>query len=239
MVAQTQPAYEGLNRDGLRRTMRGELLYRVLDEQIPHTATPTSILDVGCGTGQLANFLAMSWGRRVVGIDVSATALRVAQEFRDRFSINNAEFLRMDLFQPTLPDNSFDFVIANRVLHHTPDAAAGFHEITRLVKPGGAIVVSLYNRLGRLPALLWHALRRTPQAPASRHSYDEVLGWFADNGVQFTSALPTIGDTEFDPRVPLFEPQPAGRYLDRLSTEIEQMMTAAGQGLFVMIGRRA
>ena len=73
----------------------------------------------------------------------------------------------------------------------------------------------------------------------TRHSIDEVLGWFDAAGFEFTQCIPTIGDAEISEDMRLFERRSAGRYLDRLSTELEMLLTGgADGGLFVMIGRR-
>ena len=73
----------------------------------------------------------------------------------------------------------------------------------------------------------------------TRHSMDEVLAWFDDAGYDFMSCVPTIGDVEFTDELQLFEPHSAGRYLDRLSTELDMLLAGAGDGgLYIMIGRR-
>jgi SAM-dependent methyltransferase len=256
------PNYDGLDsRDSLRRKARDGMVARLLDEQISHTA---SILEVGCGTGQLTNFLGMGWGRTAIGADLCTNSLRLAKGFRDRFSINNAHFMQINLFRPPFTRESFDVVISSGVLHHTSDCAAAFRSIAPLVKPGGVIIIGLYNWLGRLPtlwrrwlietfgataALLGHRLRDTSEAARrqtwyrhpyeTRHSIDETLAWFDAAGFDFTSCIPTIGDQEFAEDTPLFERRPAGRYLDRLSTELEMLLTGgADGGLYVMIGRK-
>ena len=59
------PSYDGLEtRDSLRRKVEWRIFGRLLDEQVSHDAT---ILEVGCGTGQMTNFLGMGWGRTVIG----------------------------------------------------------------------------------------------------------------------------------------------------------------------------
>jgi 2-polyprenyl-3-methyl-5-hydroxy-6-metoxy-1,4-benzoquinol methylase len=62
----------------------------------------------------------------------------------------SAAFLQMNLFRPAFRKASFDLVICNRVLHHTGDPARGFRSLARLIKPGGHIIIGLYNRIGRL-----------------------------------------------------------------------------------------
>jgi SAM-dependent methyltransferase len=260
------PNYDGLDsRDSLRRKARDGVLARLVDEQISHTAR---ILEVGCGTGQLTNFLAMGRGRTAVGADLCMNSLKLAKEFRDRFSINHAYFTQIDLFRPPFAAASFDVVISNGVLHHTSDCAGAFRSIATLVKPGGVIIIGLYNWLGRLPtlwarwlidkfgeagALLDHRLRHKGEEARreawfmdqykhpheTRHSIDDVLTWLDAAGFDFTSCIPTIGDTEFSEEERLFEPRSPGRYLDRLSTEIEMLLTGgADGGLYVMIGRK-
>src|SRR5262249_22641069 len=260
------PNYDGMDsRDSLRRKAGESIFGRLLDENISHTAR---ILEVGCGTGQMTNFLGMGWGRTAIGTDLCMNSLRLARDFRDRFSINNAHFVQPTLFRPPFAPASFDVVISNGVLHHTSDCAGAFRAIAPLVKPGGVIVIGLYNWLGRLPtlwlraliekfgrgaAILDHRLRGSEaiarqeawymdqyQHPhETRHSMDEVLGWFDAQGFDFTASIPTIGDVEFDDETSLFEPASPGRRRDRLSSELEMLLSGGTDGgLYVMIGRK-
>jgi SAM-dependent methyltransferase len=258
------PNYDKLDtRDSLRQKAETAIFAKMLDEQLPHSG---HILEIGCGTGQMTNFLGMGWGRTVIGADLCMNSLKLAKGFRDRFVINNAHFVQVNLFRPPFEPASFDVVIANGVLHHTSDCRGAFHSITRLVKPGGIIIVGLYNWLGRLPTL-WlrrlkgsravmafdRHLRRTDEGVhreawfmdqyrhphETRHSMDEVLEWFNAEAFDFTASIPTIGDTGFSERTPLFEVRSAGRRRDRLSSEIEMLLTGGKDGgLFVMIGRK-
>jgi len=59
---------------------------------------------------------------------------------------------------------------------------------------------------------------------------DEVLGWFERNGVQFLSSIPSIGDVEFDENEPVFASHSPGTRLDRLSTEIEMLLSGGTDG---------
>jgi SAM-dependent methyltransferase len=142
------PNYDDLDsRQSLQVKARRGLFAKLLDEQLPSGAL---VLEAGCGTGQLSNFLGMQWDRRVIGADLCLNSLKLAKGFRDRCGITNNSFLQMNLFRPPFAPESFDVVISNGVLHHTNDPLGGFRSISRLVKPGGLIIVGLYNRIGRL-----------------------------------------------------------------------------------------
>ncbi|MCP4204093.1 MAG: methyltransferase domain-containing protein [bacterium] len=143
------PDYESLDSAAslIDKARRG-LFARVLDDQVPANAT---ILDCGCGTGQLTNFLALTPDRTVVGADVCGNSLELAQRFKLENGIDNATFVQMNLFRGALAQSSFDLVVANGVLHHTADPRRGFTALTRLARPGGYVLVGLYNTWGRLP----------------------------------------------------------------------------------------
>jgi SAM-dependent methyltransferase len=260
------PNYDGLDtRDSLRQKARTSVAAQLLDEQIPKAA---KILEAGCGTGQMSNFLGLTSGRTVVGSDICLNSLRLAVGFRDRFGINNAHFVQMNLFDPFFRDHSFDVVVSDGVLHHTADAAAAFRSIQNLVKPGGYIVIGLYNWLGRLPTLWLRSLvdmfgdvaalldsrmrqeqnigRRKAwlmdqyrHPHETKHSIGEVLRWFDQSDFEFMSCIPTIGDLDFTDDMNLLEPHPRGTSLDRLSTEIEMLLSGGiDGGLYIMIGRK-
>ncbi|HEY2105464.1 MAG TPA: class I SAM-dependent methyltransferase [Candidatus Binataceae bacterium] len=128
---------------------RSGIFAHLLDEQVPVRA---SILEVGCGTGQLSNFLASSSrSRTVFGADLSIPSLKLGEAFRRVHQINNLAFCQMNLFRPAFKDGSFDLVVSNGVLHHTSDPHGAFASIARLVRPRGFIAVGLYNSLARIP----------------------------------------------------------------------------------------
>ncbi len=236
------PNYDDINsRESLVRKARQNLLTAMLDEQLPDDAV---ILEAGCGTGQLTNFLGMSWRRRIFGGDPCLNSLRLANAFRSRFRIVNAGFVQMNLFRPPFRDASLDVVIANGVLHHTGDARGAFDALVRKVKPGGLILIGLYDRLGRLPALWRRRLFRRSQDQheyphESKHSIDETLGWFDANGVEFLSSVPPADGSNYTAANALFERQPRGGSLQHLSTELKMLLDGGRDGgLFIMIGQK-
>ena len=261
------PDYDDLDsRESLVAKSREGLFAAALDEQLPDRAV---VLEAGCGTGQLTNFLGLSWRRRVLGGDVCLNSLRLANRFREKYRIANAAFLQMNLFRPPFRDSSVDVVICNEVLHHTQDARAGFVALLRKVRPGGLILMGLYNTYARLPTLwrrwaferfgpnLYFLDRRLTAARLSegrwrawfrhqychphetRHSIDEVLGWFDASGVDFLSSVPAADGSPFTSATRLFEPHSRGTMTLRAAAQLEMLLTGGRDGgLFVMIGRK-
>ena len=120
----------------------------MLDREIPHDSR---ILDAGCGTGQMSNYLGLRSGRTVIGADLCLNSLKLGQIFRQQNQIENTCFTQMNLFRPPFRPESFDLVISNGVLHHTSDPFLGLKSLSSLVKRKGYIVIGLYNTYGRIP----------------------------------------------------------------------------------------
>lgn len=133
-----------ISRDDLRE--HASPYARLLDTQIPHHA---SVVDVGCGTGQLACFLSLR-PRTVLGVDFSRNSLSKGQALKERLGLENLSFQWGDVLNLEVQDASFDYVFCNGVLHHTSNPKRGFSHLARIVKPGGYVVVGLYNTYGRL-----------------------------------------------------------------------------------------
>lgn len=119
---------------------------QLLDDQIP---PGMRVIECGCGTGQLSNFLSIT-NRSVFGVDMCVNSLGLGQKFKERNQLSRVNFMQMNLFRPIFKPGTFDLVISNGVLHHTSDPFLAFETISTLVKPGGHILVGLYHQYGRL-----------------------------------------------------------------------------------------
>ena len=120
---------------------------RLLDWAIPGDAR---IVEIGCGTGQMSLYLARAH-RVVIGADLTRASLKLGAAAARRFELDQVQFIETDLQRPGLRAGAFDVVYSSGVLHHTPDPRAAFARIARLVRPGGMIVLGLYNAFGRIP----------------------------------------------------------------------------------------
>jgi ubiquinone/menaquinone biosynthesis C-methylase UbiE len=100
------------------------------------------VADLGCGTGEDVQALAVQVGPtgRAVGVDLSATMIATASErFGNRGS--NVSFVQGDVQKLEFADGYFDTLRAERLLQHTHDPDRALREMVRVLKPGGRIVI--------------------------------------------------------------------------------------------------
>jgi len=102
------------------------------------------VVDIGCGTGLWSIAFATS-GSSVTAVDFSKASLTQAEKMARQFGVG-IELHHADLFGFET-SRRYGLVFCNGVLHHTANARAGFHKIAGLVKDGGVLVTSFYNRL--------------------------------------------------------------------------------------------
>lgn len=107
------------------------------------------ILDIGCGAGRHTCAASRLEKVTVIGSDIS---LKDVQEARDRLRQEETLGCQGGGFWSTLvaditglpfADGFFDMVICSEVLEHIPDQEGAVREITRVLKPGGDLVVSV------------------------------------------------------------------------------------------------
>jgi SAM-dependent methyltransferase len=109
------------------------------------------VLDVGCGAGtDLVRFA--RGGAGVTGVDISSSAIALA---RQNFAQQGLDADLREANGERLPfeDDVFDLVYAHGVVQYTPDPRALVRECRRVLKPGGAAVFQVYNRISWLNAL--------------------------------------------------------------------------------------
>lgn len=224
------------------------------------------IAEIGCGTGQTSLFLARA-DRQVVALDLSREALKLGAAAARRYGIDKIAFVEADLSRLPLRQGAFDLVYSSGVLHHTPDPRAAFAHIVRAVRPGGHIVIGLYNSIARLPLRARRLIARVtgrrwiPFDPVlrdreseperreawlrdqyahpeeHRHSVAEVRRWFAENGVDWLRTYPSTMIGE-EP-ADLFAPAADGWALEAWAAQLGWMWSLGGEGgLFVSVGRR-
>lgn len=120
--------------------MKGEharRLYPFVLEEVA-AAAPSCVLDLGCGTGALAQLVLDALpGCTLVGIDLSEAMLARARKcLGDRADVRLA-----DSEHVPFPDETFDAVYCNDSFHHYPDPRRAAFEAWRVLRPGGVFVI--------------------------------------------------------------------------------------------------
>jgi SAM-dependent methyltransferase len=257
------PNYDDLDSgSALREKASRGIFARLLDEQIRHGS---KVLEVGCGTGQLSNFLGMTWGRRVFGADACLNSLKLAEAFRRANEIKNVSFLQMNLFRPAFKAASFDVVISNGVLHHTSDPFLAFQTISKLVKMSGFVLIGLYNKYSRLTTDLRRLVFRLSadrfqfldprlrnrnantvkkhtwfmdqykNPHESKHTIGEVQDWFESSGFEFLNSIPSATGERFSDDEKLFEPRPKGNKFDHFMVQFGDLLAGGRDGGFFIM----
>ena len=102
------------------------------------------ILDIGCGTGVDTILAAMMAGPtgKAVGIDIVPEMLQRARSNVALTGLKNASFESTSGGILPFSDNEFDVVISNGVINLIPDKAALLKEVSRVLKPGGRLMLA-------------------------------------------------------------------------------------------------
>lgn len=119
----------------------GERLNELMAARLPR-GPATTVVDIGCGVGGGACFIASRHGSRVVGVSNSRPGLEEAARYASargvdhlvRFEYGEAQHL-------PFPDDAFDAVWSCEAIHNVADKTPVVREIARVLKPGGAVVL--------------------------------------------------------------------------------------------------
>ena len=103
------------------------------------------ILDAGTGAGRdAANFAShASRDALVFGVDTAWHALENAVSLGE---LQNVHLVHADVNQLPFPDDYFDFINCDQVIHHTPDPSLAFRNLGKKLRPGGEITTYVYAK---------------------------------------------------------------------------------------------
>lgn len=122
-------------------------------------ASRKRVLDAGCGGAYTAAVLLrdvpVDSEMEYVGVDLSE-AVFVA---RERVTRPRARFVQADLLALPFPKNSFDTIVSEGVLHHTPSTRDALRAVAACLAPGGEIMFYVYRRKGLVRELADDAIR--------------------------------------------------------------------------------
>ena len=149
------------------------------------------VLDIGCGEGKLANFLAMTLGKEVRGIDISSTKLAKAREEARAQGVSHlVQFMEGDATRMnTTADQSFAAIVNVYTLHELEHPYKALEELRRVLGVGGKLVMVDFMKGGKAEKL-WGERYYTPQEIKSmlqEAGFSEVAMEFVRDDVVFGS----------------------------------------------------
>jgi len=207
-----------------------------------HISTNTRVLDYCCGLGHTSVELA-SLSSDVYGIDISSesVATAVLNVRKQNADIKRENFAVMNAENTSFPDNYFDVIVCNGVLHHL-DTKIAFRELNRILRVGGVIIaneslgynpiIQAYRYLTPSIRTAWetdHILTGKDFKRAEKYFHRIEKRYF---NIFSIVAIPLIDTFVFSPALQFF------RILDKVATKLPLVREMAWQVVFTMHKRR-
>ncbi|MFH1664287.1 MAG: class I SAM-dependent methyltransferase [archaeon] len=131
------------------------------------------VLDVGCGAGKTACFIAKEVGCNVVAVDLYKEMIEKARDRAKRKGVlDKIEFKAADALNLPFKDNSFDAVFCESVAAFFKDKQKGLNEFRRVVKPEGFVGINEMTWIGSPPKKIIDSMKKIMGAEFENHE-----GW--------------------------------------------------------------
>ena len=160
---------------------------------LAHLNPGETVLDLGSGGGIDVLLSARRVGPtgRVYGLDVADEMLSLARENQRKAGVENVEFLKGEIENIPLPDNSVDMIISNCVINLSGDKDRVFLEAFRVLKPGGRVALSDVVARGAVPVEIRHSMELWVGCLAGALEESEYVGKLAKAGFEAIGLEPT------------------------------------------------
>lgn len=152
-----------------------------------------TVLDLGSGGGIDVLLSARRVGPtgKAYGLDMTDAMLALARENQAKAEVTNVEFLKGEIENIPLPDNSVDVIISNCVINLSADKRTVLTEAFRVLKPGGRFAVSDVVVRGELPSAVRESMMLWVGCVAGALGEQEFLDLLAEVGFTDASIEPT------------------------------------------------
>lgn len=150
-----------------------------------------TVLDLGSGAGIDVFLAAQRVGPtgRAIGLDMTDAMLARARANRIKLGILNTEFRKGDIESMPVQDETIDRIVSNCVINLVPDKRRAFSEMYRVLKPGGAFVISDIVYTGTMPEDLRENLGLVAACVSGASSKEEYLSFIRKAGFRTAEVL--------------------------------------------------
>ena len=151
------------------------------------------VLDLGSGGGIDVLLSARRVGPtgKAYGLDMTDEMLALANENKRKAGVQNVEFLKGEIENIPLPDNSVDVIISNCVINLSADKDRVLREAFRVLKPGGRFAVSDVVTRGEIPSAIRESVLLWVGCVAGALDEDDYRAKLAAAGFQDVEIEPT------------------------------------------------
>jgi arsenite methyltransferase len=185
-----------------------------------------TVLDLGSGGGIDVLLSAKRVGPtgKAFGLDMTDEMLALARENQRKAGVDNVEFLKGEMENIPLPDNSVDVVISNCVINLSADKSRVLREAFRVLRPGGRFAVSDVVTRGEVPAAVRESMMLWIGCIAGALDQEDYRKKLVDAGFSDVEIEPTRTYDIEDARVFLTE---AGIAVDEIASQVEGKFLSA------------
>ncbi len=192
-------AYQANKYDAFFETKKGKYIYEVETRDLLnmlHLKPGMRILEIGSGTGLYITKFAKQ-GIKMVGIDISEHMTAIAQQKIDHLELD-AEVHVMDANHIDFPENYFDAAFSMGVFDFIEQPENVYQSISKVVKPGGKIVIATVNRESQYGELYMSPEFNKGKVYAHAHfkSMDDLVAMRPDHVFQKSACLFVAYDAE-------------------------------------------
>jgi ubiquinone/menaquinone biosynthesis C-methylase UbiE len=138
------------------------------------------ILDAGCGRGFYLKFIRHASDASIVGLELELPFVRIAKGALEH-DFELPPLVNGSLYELPFPDHAFDKIIISEVLEHVPDDAEALRSLSRVLRPGGLIAITVPN--ANYP-FWWDPVNRTLENVFHTHIQNGVLAGIWANHVR-------------------------------------------------------
>ncbi len=185
-----------------------------------------TVLDLGSGGGidVLLSARRVAPGGKAYGLDMTDDMLALARENQRKSGVENVEFLKGEIENIPLPDNSVDVIISNCVINLSAVKDRVLREAFRVLKPGGRFAVSDVVVRGAVPDAVRQSMLLWVGCMAGALEEQDYRAKLAAAGFSDVAVEPTRVYSVEDARKPLAE---AGIDVDAIAPEVEGKFVSA------------